>query len=404
MQTTPTATSTHTTVNVADTAPKTDRWELAAVEITAAGATASTTTYSYNAQGDRTGISPPGQAAVQLAYDQANRLISYGTTATYAYNGDCLRMSKTANGTTTSFTWDQSGSVPLLLTSGATSFIYGPGGQPIERINSNSTPTYLQTDQQGSVRLLTNSVGAVVGTYTYGPYGNTLSHTGTATIALQYDGQYTDAESGFLYLENRYYDPGTGQFLTRDPLLPATGEPYSYADDNPLNAFDPIGLSWYNPVSWSSKTWAAVGIGVAVVGVGVLTFGAGDVVIGASATFVSVTAIDTEALAVTDVTAVSVSAEFTLGEAVGPPNSSPRSEAWHGEYTTPIVHAHRKERRMRPHAGSVALDALSESLIGEHVPAGVKTEIANGAAAALSLGYDYFKDWLLSKLQGGPSC
>src|SRR5579875_3344545 len=34
-----------------------------------------------------------------------------------------------------------------------------------------------------------------------------------------YAGQYTDPETGFQYLQARYYDLATGQFLTRDPLV-----------------------------------------------------------------------------------------------------------------------------------------------------------------------------------------
>jgi RHS repeat-associated protein len=51
-----------------------------------------------------------------------------------------------------------------------------------------------------------------------------------------------DAESGLIYLRARYYDPATGQFLSRDPLVAMTGEAYGYAGDNPLNGTDPSGL------------------------------------------------------------------------------------------------------------------------------------------------------------------
>ena len=39
----------------------------------------------------------------------------------------------------------------------------------------------------------------------------------------------------------RYYDPSTGQFLSVDPLVDGTGEPYVYAQDNPVNDADPTG-------------------------------------------------------------------------------------------------------------------------------------------------------------------
>jgi RHS repeat-associated protein len=51
-----------------------------------------------------------------------------------------------------------------------------------------------------------------------------------------------DAESGLIYLRARYYDPATGQFMSRDPLVVLTGEAYGYVGDNPLNEVDPLGL------------------------------------------------------------------------------------------------------------------------------------------------------------------
>jgi RHS repeat-associated protein len=237
-----------TQINVGDTTPTADRWEIAAVEVTAATSGGSSqVTYGYDKQGNRTSITPAGQPATALSYDQANRLTGYGTTATYAYNGDGLRASKTVGGTTTAFAWDESGTLPLLLEAGSVSYIDGPGGVPIEQI-AGSTVTYLQSDNQDSTRLLTNAAGAVVGTYAYGSYGTTISHTGTVATVLQYDGQYTDAESGYQYLQARYYDPATGQFLTLDPAVNLTSEPYGYSAENPINLADPSGLiclSWH---------------------------------------------------------------------------------------------------------------------------------------------------------------
>ncbi len=201
---------------------------------TTAGTPAVTTAYAYNKDGDRTGA-----GATSLTYNQANELTAYGTAASYAYNGDGLLMSETAGGIATDFAWDQSGSVPLVIAAGSMYYVYGPGGRAIEQV-TGSTPGYLLADQSGSTRLITNSAGAVTGTYTYGPYGTVTGHTGAAT-ALGYDGQYTDAESGLQYLRSRYYDPATGQFLTPDPLTPLTGQRYGYAAGNPVNVSDPAG-------------------------------------------------------------------------------------------------------------------------------------------------------------------
>jgi hypothetical protein len=43
-------------------------------------------------------------------------------------------------------------------------------------------------------------------------------------------------------LVNRYYDPSTDQFLSVDPDVSETDQPYSFTDDDPLNATDPLGL------------------------------------------------------------------------------------------------------------------------------------------------------------------
>ena len=41
---------------------------------------------------------------------------------------------------------------------------------------------------------------------------------------------------------NRYYDPSTDQFLSVDPDVQTTDEPYAFVNDNPLNLEDPLGL------------------------------------------------------------------------------------------------------------------------------------------------------------------
>ncbi len=157
---------------------------------------------------------------------------------------------KTTGTTTATYTWDINTGIPLLLTDGTTSYLYGPGGLPIEQISSAGTPTYLMHDQIGSTRLLTSATGTVTATYSYDAYGNTTSHTGTATTPFLCAGQYQDTETGFYYLRNRYYDPATAQFLTIDPTVAQTQAPYYYASDTPLNLTDPTGLgcNWWNPI------------------------------------------------------------------------------------------------------------------------------------------------------------
>jgi RHS repeat-associated protein len=88
---------------------------------------------------------------------------------------------------------------------------------------------------------MTSSTGVVAGTTTYDAYGNTLATTGTATTPLGYDGQYTNSDTGLIYLRAREYDPTTGQFMSVDPKVAETREAYGYAKDDPSAFGDPSG-------------------------------------------------------------------------------------------------------------------------------------------------------------------
>jgi RHS repeat-associated protein len=138
------------------------------------------------------------------------------------------------------------GDLPQLLTEteggNTTHYLYGPGDQPYAQIaNDTTTTTYLHHDQLGSTRLLTDSTGTQTGAATYDEYGAVAASSGTLSH-LGYAGQYTDSESGTLYLRVRYLDATTGQFLTKDPVSPSTRIPYAYAADSPTNFGDPTGL------------------------------------------------------------------------------------------------------------------------------------------------------------------
>lgn len=162
-------------------------------------------------------------------------------TASYTYNGDGLQMSRTVSGNTSQFVWNTSDGLPQLLTDGTNSYIYGPNDIPIEQISTSGTVSYLHHDQLGSIRVVTNSNGAIVGTASYNPYGTPSGTTGQSTSPFGYAGQYTDPNTGLVYLRARYYDPQTAQFLTQDPLVALTGQAYNYAGDNPVNNVDPSG-------------------------------------------------------------------------------------------------------------------------------------------------------------------
>jgi RHS repeat-associated protein len=225
-------------------------------QLTAITDSTGTTGYSFDTRGNRTSSTDPHQVVTSYAYDQANRLVAYGSTGTYAYDGDGLRASKTTNGTTSQFTWDSSGSVPLLLQDGSTRYIYGLGGSPLEQISGTGATLFYHQDQLGSVRALSDSGGSMQATFTFDAYGKLISSTGSGATPFGFAGEYVDSESGLLYQRARYYDPAAGQFITRDPLEVTTKAAYSYVGDDPLNGMDPLGLCW---PSWACGVEHALG-------------------------------------------------------------------------------------------------------------------------------------------------
>jgi RHS repeat-associated protein len=158
------------------------------------------------------------------------------------------------------YTWDigvLGGGLPLLLQDRSSAFVYGPGGLLLEQVIDDGAGSqsayYYHTDHLGSVRALTNSSGTVVNEYDYDAYGNVTSQTGTTYNPFGYTGEYTDSESGLVYLRARYYDPTTQQFLTVDPALAWTEQAYAYVVGSPTNLVDPWGLGYQWDLSESMR-------------------------------------------------------------------------------------------------------------------------------------------------------
>ncbi len=178
-------------------------------------------------------------------------------TWTYTYNGDGLRTKKTApDGTVTTFTWDQSGRLPILIAENDRNQRHpdtSTDQTECRSKTSNPTAAAATTTTTSSARPASSPTRAapLPVRYTFNAYGKVTSSTGTATTPLGYAGQYTDNETGFQYLRARYYDPGTGQFLSRDPLAADTRSVYGYATGNPLDLLDATGATPQPPTVWT---------------------------------------------------------------------------------------------------------------------------------------------------------
>ncbi len=213
-------------------------------------ATGPSTSYTFTATGNRATATTPA-ATTQYTYDATDTLSGAtapnGDTVAYTTDADGLRQTRTATPTTggpnaTGWVWDTTGDIPQLLDDGGHRYLYGPDLTPYAQIDPAGTVQYLHTDTLGSVRAITDTTGALAATTTYGPYGARTAHTGTADSTLGFTGAWTDPTTGLVHLRARDYDPATGQFLTIDPALDTTHQPYAYAENNPLQNTDPTGL------------------------------------------------------------------------------------------------------------------------------------------------------------------
>ena len=94
------------------------------------------------------------------------------------------------------------------------------------------------------MRGVVSSSGSLTASTSYDAWGNPETTGGLTTYTpFGFAGGYTDP-TGLLYLINRYYDPATGQFVSVDPMVDQTGQPYAYTGDDPVNDVDPLGLSF----------------------------------------------------------------------------------------------------------------------------------------------------------------
>ncbi len=120
-------------------------------------------------------------------------------------------------------------------------------------------------------------------------------------------GPVVDPESGLLYLVNRYYDPSTAQYLSVDPAVGTTRQPYTYVADDPLNGTDPLGLCW---PSWACGAEHAIG-GAASATAGFVANHAGTIATVASVAALAVPGVDVIDLGV--IAGVSVNGALALG-------------------------------------------------------------------------------------------
>jgi RHS repeat-associated protein len=167
--------------------------------LTALGVGAATTTYGYDAFGQR--VLQTGTTTTYLyPFKWFSVASSTGTGAKYATTTDYVM-----NGDTLLATVDQQTASGVATSTAKTRFV--------------------RPDHLGSTNVVTDESDAVVQTLDYFPYGSLRISSGTSTNERRkYIGQFSD-DSGLNYLQARYQDPQRGQFISQDPTFVVVGSP-----------------------------------------------------------------------------------------------------------------------------------------------------------------------------------
>jgi RHS repeat-associated protein len=105
---------------------------------------------------------------------------------------------------------------------------------------------------------LTDQQQNIVAEYTYDAWGNTLSATGAQAASNTY--RFSTKEffpgSGFYNYGYRFYAPGMGRWINRDPIGESGGlNLYAFGPNSPVNGYDPYGMDWLDNSSNLASGW-----------------------------------------------------------------------------------------------------------------------------------------------------
>lgn len=237
--------------------------------ITSKTESGTTTTFSYSNSSWKDELTAVN--GTPLTYDENGNVLTYGdksftwntgrnlaqitdgdNTYSYAYDENGIRTSKTVNGVTTYY--NTRDGVILSQTDGTNTmyFQYDANGSPLGFIYNGVQYFYL-TNQMGDVISITDTSGTIVGNYEYDVWGIVIhSDSDIANInPIRYRGYYYDNETGYYYLQSRYYDSSICRFINADlPMyvlilkgITSGINSFSYCFNNPIMFNDITGTS-----------------------------------------------------------------------------------------------------------------------------------------------------------------
>ena len=131
-------------------------------------------------------------------------------------------------------------------------FFYDESGRPFAfnySVDGDIASTYYYIlNLQGDVVQIIDANGVMQAEYVYSPWGEVISAEGDLAEInpLRYRGYYYDSETGFYYLQSRYYDPENHRFINADSFA-STGQGFvgtnmfAYCNNKPIINSDPSG-------------------------------------------------------------------------------------------------------------------------------------------------------------------
>lgn len=238
------------------------------------------TTYGYNAANMLTTIGGQLYATYDAngnqltggwrtnTWDTQNRLVQciYGSnTSTFEYGSDGLRRRMAVddgqNTVTTDYVLDgQSVVREFKDESPSATYLVGPRGVEYRQDDTTGERKWYVYDGLGSVLAEVDENGYVDACRSYDVWGNPLWNEGSPLSSHWFVGglghTMEDSTGGLIYMRARWYDPGTGRFVSEDPAKDGNNW-YVYCAGNPVNSVDDTGESvWWH-------TWATVWAGAA---------------------------------------------------------------------------------------------------------------------------------------------
>lgn len=168
----------------------------------------------------------------------------------YTYDMAGIRDSKTVDGVEYNYLTLDGKVVRQTWGSNILDIIYDNSGLPYALKYNGAYYIYV-LNQQGDVIRIVNSTGATVAEYRYDAWGNVIYSNGSmaAVNPIRYRGYYYDNETGFYYLQSRYYDPSIGRFINADSFASTSQgflghNMFAYCGNNPVANKDETGEFW----------------------------------------------------------------------------------------------------------------------------------------------------------------